>query len=33
VDEIANLAVFAASDACGFMTGAILVADGGESHD
>jgi NAD(P)-dependent dehydrogenase (short-subunit alcohol dehydrogenase family) len=33
VDEIANLVVYAASDSCGFMTGAILVADGGESHD
>ena len=33
VEEIAALAVFAASDACGFMTGSILVADGGETHD
>jgi len=33
IEEIANLALFASSDACGFMTGAILVADGGETHD
>lgn len=33
IEEIANLAVFAVSSACGFMTGAILVADGGETRD
>jgi len=33
VDEIANLVAFAASPACGFMTGALLVADGGETRD
>lgn len=33
VDEIANMVVFACSDACGFMTGEVLVADGGETHD
>jgi 3-oxoacyl-[acyl-carrier protein] reductase len=33
IEEIANLVVFAASPACGFMTGAMLVADGGETRD
>jgi 3-oxoacyl-[acyl-carrier protein] reductase len=33
IDEIARLVVFAASPACGFMTGALLVADGGETRD
>ncbi len=33
MDEIAKLVVFAASPACGFMTGAHLVADGGETRD
>lgn len=33
MDEIANLVVFAASPACRFMTGALLVADGGETRD
>lgn len=30
-DEIADLALFLASDAAGFITGAILVCDGGQS--
>jgi len=33
VDEIASLVAFAASPVCGFLTGTILVADGGETHD
>lgn len=33
VDEIARLVAFAASPACGFMTGSLLVADGGETRD
>lgn len=33
VEEIAKLVVFAASPACGYMTGAVLVADGGETRD
>jgi 3-oxoacyl-[acyl-carrier protein] reductase len=33
VEEIAKLVTFAASPACGFMTGARLVADGGETRD
>jgi 3-oxoacyl-[acyl-carrier protein] reductase len=33
VEEIAKLAVFAVSPACGFMTGTALVADGGETRD
>jgi 3-oxoacyl-[acyl-carrier protein] reductase len=33
VEEIANLVTFAASPVCGFATGAIFVADGGESHN
>jgi NAD(P)-dependent dehydrogenase (short-subunit alcohol dehydrogenase family) len=33
IEEIAKLVVFAASPACGFMTGALLVADGGETRD
>jgi 3-oxoacyl-[acyl-carrier protein] reductase len=33
VEEIAALVVFAASPACGSMTGAYLVADGGESRE
>ena len=33
VEEIANLVVFAASPACGFVNGALLIADGGEARD
>jgi len=33
IEEIARLAVFAASPACGFINGALLIADGGETHD
>jgi NAD(P)-dependent dehydrogenase (short-subunit alcohol dehydrogenase family) len=29
-DEVASVALFAASDASSFMTGSILPADGGE---
>lgn len=33
VEEIARLVVFVASPACGFVNGAVLVADGGETRD
>jgi 3-oxoacyl-[acyl-carrier protein] reductase len=33
VEEIANIVAFAASPACGCMTGSYLVADGGETRD
>lgn len=33
VDEVADLAVFATSPVCRFMTGSVLVIDGGETRD
>lgn len=33
IEEIARLTVFAASPACAFMNGSILIADGGETRD
>lgn len=33
IEEIARLVAFVASPACGFVNGAVLVADGGETRD